>query len=71
MLGRLGESGFSTKVNTLLGDVFNFSDKNKVSLLDNLSAILNDDSEKSKRAKGEYIGNNIKFRSKFYNSLSF
>ena len=56
MLSRLGESGFNTKVNTLLGDVFNFADKNKVSLLDNLSAIMNDDSEKSKKKKGEYIG---------------
>ena len=55
MLSRLSEAGFSSKVNTLLGDVFNFSDKNKISLLDNLTAIMNDDSEKAKKMKQENI----------------
>lgn len=64
MLKRLSSTGFSSKVNTILGDVFNFSDKNKVSLLNNLSAIMSEDPEKQKKMKTEDIGiisNTIQF----------
>lgn len=45
MLKRLATTGFSFKPNTILGDVFNYSEKTKASIANNMSSIFNDESE--------------------------
>ncbi len=57
ILKRLKESGFSPRPNTILGDVFNFSERNKISLMKSLSVIINDDSlHEAKHSKQEQFG---------------
>lgn len=47
MLKRLALNGYSFKPNTILGDVFNFSDKNKASILESLTTLMNEDATTS------------------------
>ncbi len=57
MLKRLKDSGFSPKPNTILGDIFNYSERNKISLMKSLSVIINDDSaQETKTSKQEHFG---------------
>ena len=52
MLKKLNQFGYSFKPNTILGDVFNFSDKNKASV--NISAMMNDDSNNADPAARKF-----------------
>jgi hypothetical protein len=57
MLKRLKESGFSPKPQTILGDIFNFSERNKISLMKSLSVIINDESmHETNKSKQEHFG---------------
>ena len=52
MLKRLSQNGFSTKQNSILGDIFNYADKTKTSIT-NLSTMFGDDSDNAKKQRME------------------
>lgn len=52
MLKRLSQNGFSSKQNSILGDVFNYADKTKASI-NNLSTMFGDDLENAKKQRME------------------
>ena len=53
MLKQLTSTGFSFKPNTILGEVFNFSDKSKASVTNLAPTVFHEESEAVKKQKTE------------------
>lgn len=47
MLKKLAATGFSLKPNTILGNVFNYADRSKASMMVNMSVMFSDDNQDS------------------------
>lgn len=55
MLKSLSSSGFSYKVNTILGDIFNYSERKNQTSQDAVNSLFNEDAE-SKKLKTDQFG---------------
>lgn len=55
MLKNLTSSGFSYKVNTILGDIFNYSERKNQTSQDAVNSLFNEDAE-SKKLKTDQFG---------------
>ena len=56
MLKRLNASGFNLKVGTILGDIFNYSDKKSQATTINSTATMFNEESDSKKHKAEEFG---------------
>ena len=70
MLKSLSSTGFTYKVNSILGDIFNYSERKNQTSQDTVNSLFNEETE-SKKLKTDEFGKNFKFLGCFLNKFTF
>ena len=70
MLKSLSSTGFTYKVNSILGDIFNYSERKNQTSQDTVNSLFNEETE-SKKLKTDEFGKNFTFLGCFLNKFTF
>jgi Cdc6-like AAA superfamily ATPase len=71
MLKSLTSTGFTYKVNSILGDIFNYSERKNQTSQDTVNSLFNNEETESKKLKTDEFGKNFTFLGCFLNKFTF